>query len=375
MTTPNPMASTYPSAPRAISKETHCIAGILTTVYGLQELPEEIKEVACLWLLHPRLQTQACMEPIASSTIHEWNERQRATKRQDRTIGLIAVSFDQRNHGTREVDTLANEAWRSGNSRHAQDMFASYRPSPTHLSIPVLFPANISTTDGTAIDTSHLLTYLPSYIPLNITQHLVLGISLGGHAAWHCLLHDPRITTAIIIIGCPDYVRLMSDRARLSKLPTWTKSIPPGSSFLGSADFPTALISAVEKYDPAGLLLGDVKSRSDSIYNHSPTPLERRTLIPLLRTTLQNKRILNLAGGSDKLVPYKCSEPFLRWLKAATSPITGWFKDGNVVLEDMVFEGVGHEMSAGMVKEVHRFVCQTLEQLSPPELGRKRSKI
>ena len=128
MTTPNPMASTYSSAPRAISKETHCIAGIITTVYGLQELPEEIQEVACLWLLHPRLQTQACMEPIASSTIHKWNERQRATKR---TIGLIAVSFDQRNHGTREVDTLANEAWRSGNSRHAQDMFASYRSSPT----------------------------------------------------------------------------------------------------------------------------------------------------------------------------------------------------------------------------------------------------
>ena len=375
MSTPDPMASTYPSAPRAISKETHCIAGILTTVYGLQELPKEIHEVACLWLLHPRLQTQACMEPIASSTIHEWNERQRATKRKDRTIGLIAVSFDQRNHGTREVDTLANEAWRSGNSRHAQDMFASYRPSPTQLPSPTSIPANTHPPDGTAIDTSHLLTYLPSYIPLNITRHLVLGISLGGHAAWHCLLHDPRITTAIIIIGCPDYVRLMSDRARLSKLPTWTSSTPPGSQFLGSKDFPNALIDAVEKYDPAGLLLGPVKSRPEDIYNRDPTPLERRALMPLLKTHLQNKRILNLAGGSDRLVPYKCSEPFLRWLKAATAPITGWFKDGNVVLEDMVFEGVGHEMSAGMVKEVHRFVCQTLDQSSRPVLGRKSSKI
>ena len=228
------------------------------------------------------------------------------------------------------------------------------------------------------MDTSHLLTYLPSYIPLNITQRLVLGISLGGHAAWHCLLHDPRITTAIIIIGCPDYVQLMSDRARLSKLTTWTSSTPPGSSFLGSKDFPTALIEAVEKYDPAGLLLGDVKSRSSDIYARSPTPLERRALIPLLKSTLQNKRILNLAGGADKLVPYKCSEPFLHWLKTATAP-TGFFKDGNVVLEDIVFDGVGHEMSAGMVKEVHRFVCQTLDRASSsssrPELGRKASKI
>ena len=138
MTTPNPMAFTYSSAPRAISKETHCIAGIITTVYGLKELPNGIKEVACLWLLHPRLQTQACMEPIASSTIHEWNERQRATKR---TIGLIAASFDQRNHGSREVDTLANEAWRSGNSRHAQDMFASYRESPIHPNLTSVIPS------------------------------------------------------------------------------------------------------------------------------------------------------------------------------------------------------------------------------------------
>ena len=168
----------------------------------------------------------------------------------------------------------------------------------------------------------------------------------------------------------------MSDRARLSKLPTWTQSSPPGSSFLGSKDFPTALIEAIEKYDPAGLFLGDIKSRSSDIYTRIPTPLERRALTPLLKSTLQNKRILNLAGGADKLVPYKCSEPFLHWLKIAVSP-TGWFKDGNVVLEDMVFDGVGHEMSASMVKEVHRFVCQTLDRSSsrPEELGRKRSKI
>ena len=125
MITPNPMAETYPTAPRAISQETHCIAGILTTVYGLAELNKEIKEVACLWLLHPRLQTQSCMAPIAASTIHAWNDRQRKNK--TKKTNLIAISFDQRNHGTREVDNMANEAWRSGNERHAQDMFASYR--------------------------------------------------------------------------------------------------------------------------------------------------------------------------------------------------------------------------------------------------------
>ena len=229
------------------------------------------------------------------------------------------------------------------------------------------------------MDTSHLLTYIPSYIfPTSnhkITQNLVLGISLGGHAAWQCLFHDPRITTAIVIIGCPDYIRLMSDRARLSKLPSWTQSSPPGSKFLGSKDFPNALIEAVEKYDPASLLLGQTTSHDDTIYNREPTPTEKRSLTPLMRNKLQSKRILNIAGGADKLVPYKCSEPFLQWLKNATAP-NGWLKEGNVVLEDIIFDGVGHEMSPDMVQEVHRFICETLDP--PPaaaEKARRMSKI
>ena len=232
-------------------------------------------------------------------------------------------------------------------------------------------------TDGTAMDTSQLLTYAPSYIfPMNshtITQNMVLGISLGGHAAWQCLFHDPRITTAIIIIGCPDYVRLMSDRARLSKLDSWTKSFPKGSEFFGSKDFPNGLIEAVEKYDPAGLLLGDVASRNDDLYSREPSVMERRGLVPIMKSTLQGKRVLNMAGGADKLVPYKCAEPFLRWLKNATSP-NGWFKEGGVVLEDIVFDGVKHEMSPGMVKEVHRFVCETLDQPAT-EISKRTSKI
>ena len=127
MSAPNPMENTYSGAPPAVSKKVYPIAGIRTTVYGLDELSPEIKNVACLWLLHPRLQTQACMEPIAASTIGSWNQRLRQMQNPGHSIGLIAVSFDQRNHGSREIDALANEAWRSGNKRHAQDMFSIYR--------------------------------------------------------------------------------------------------------------------------------------------------------------------------------------------------------------------------------------------------------
>ena len=189
------------------------------------------------------------------------------------------------------------------------------------------------------------------------------------------MIHDPRITTAVVIIGCPDYVNLMSDRARLSRLATWTSSKPPGSSFLGSTDFPAGLVEAVGKYDPAGLFLSEIASRDDSVYERNPTALEQKRLLPLMKRSLQGKRILNLAGGADKMVPYERGELFLRWLKNATAS-PGWFQEGGVVVEDIVFDGVGHDMSPGMVKEAHRFVSEALEQTpTSTETAGRASKI
>ena len=279
------------------------------------------------------------MGPLAASIIAQWNHKGRST-------GLITVSFDQRNHGTRLISPLANEAWRSGNPKHAQDMFSIYH--------------------GTSVDLSHLLTYLSSYIfPTDshlITTNIVLGISLGGHAAWHCLLHEPRVQAAISVIGCPDYLRLMEDRARLSKLET------QGAGFVGSKDFPPGLVKAVEEFDPAGLFLG-VQGRDETLYVRRPTESEKQRLMPLMETCLKGKRLLNIAGGADKLVPYKCGEPFLRWLKDAIGS-NGWFKNGNLVLEDIVFDGVGHEMSPEMVSEVHGFIFKTLDQASSKNIKR-----
>ena len=129
MATPDPMEGTYPTQPLPVSKKAFAISGILTVVYGLEELPKDAVDVVCLWLLHPRLQTQTCMEPVAASAINDWNCQLQNTSNARRRVGLIAASFDQRNHGTREVDKMANEAWRSGNESHAQDMMGIYRSS------------------------------------------------------------------------------------------------------------------------------------------------------------------------------------------------------------------------------------------------------
>jgi hypothetical protein len=77
------------------------------------------------------------MAPVAASVIGDWNKRLNGSSPKKPSRGLIAVSFDQRNHGSREVDKLANEAWRHGNEKHAQDMFSIYRMCPEDMPFPI----------------------------------------------------------------------------------------------------------------------------------------------------------------------------------------------------------------------------------------------
>ncbi|KAL1305566.1 hypothetical protein AAFC00_007172 [Neodothiora populina] len=343
--TPNQMGGSnrhdYGSA--RVSATEHHIAGILATVYGLDELSASATDVACLWLLHPRLQKHTIMAPVAANVILEWNkkrdEEEAGGKKQRK--GLIAVSFDQRNHGTREVNERANQSWKGGNPAHAPDMFSIFH--------------------GTARDTSILIDYLSSYIfptgERTLTQHLALGVSLGGHSVWHCLLQDPRITTGVVVIGCPDFTRLMSQRARKTKLDSWT-SAKGGKNFLGSKDFPKGLIEAVGKYDPAGLLLGELDAAKID-YTQELSDKDKERVGAILKKTLGGKKIMCLSGGADKLVPYSQSEPFLTFLKNAIKE-GGWAKNCDITLEDIVDEQAGHEFSPKMQTEAVRFITEVL---------------
>jgi pimeloyl-ACP methyl ester carboxylesterase len=330
--TNNPLEGTHTAASPTVSSQTHTIAGILVTVHGLSELPPSASSVACLWLLHPRLQTRETMAPIAGQIISTYNSRNKSDK------GLIAIAFDQRNHGSRQVDKLHNEAWRQGNPRHAQDMFSCYH--------------------GTATDTSHLMNHIESYIfntatSPSITQHLALGISLGGHATWHCLLSDPRITAGVVGIGCPDYTRLMTDRARLSKRKSYIDTKPQGAEFLGSPDFPQALQEAIAQSDPAGLLLPG--------YFNPTGPdgeVELTRFKKLVRERLQGKRILNLSGKVDKLVPYAAGEPFLKVFKQVLDED----KSLDIGFEDVLFDGVGHAFPKAMEDKAAEWICRVLAE-------------
>lgn len=351
--TNNPLDGTHTSASPTVSSQTFTIAGILVTVHGLSEIPSSATQVACLWLLHPRLQKRESMAPLAGQIISTWNTRIKSGDAGRSPAGLIAVAFDQRNHGSRQVDALHNEAWRQGNPRHAQDMFSCYH--------------------GTATDTSHLMDHIESYVFTSpngpkITQNFALGISLGGHATWHCLLSEPRITAGVVGIGCPDYTRLMTDRARLSKRETYTSSSPPGANFLGSADFPQALLDAIAQYDPAGLLLpGHFNPIGD---DPSVTQGDLKRLHSLVKERLNGKRILNLSGKVDKLVPYAAGAPFLDVFKKVLSDD----KSLDVGFEDVLFDGVGHAFPKDMADKATEWICDLLASTSA-DTQRGASKI
>lgn len=98
---------------KPVSWKRYNIGGILTTVYGLEELPRNADEVACLWLLHGRGDTQDSMGYTAAAMLGAWNSKRKASQK-----GLICVCFDQRNHGSRQIENLNNISWKQGNPTH-----------------------------------------------------------------------------------------------------------------------------------------------------------------------------------------------------------------------------------------------------------------
>jgi hypothetical protein len=105
------------------------MAGLLIDVYGLSELPPTATHISCLWLHHPRTKSKETMGDFAARCVAAWysSEGGGGAQQQDhpgsRSRGLVALAYDQRNHGSRAVDEKANGSWREGNAMHAVDMF------------------------------------------------------------------------------------------------------------------------------------------------------------------------------------------------------------------------------------------------------------
>ncbi|EQB54216.1 hypothetical protein CGLO_05978 [Colletotrichum gloeosporioides Cg-14] len=328
------------------------MSGLLVDVYGLAELTSlRPAAVSVLWLYHGRGRAKEDMGAFASRIISEHTSSSPAeTKR-----GLIAVAFDQRNHGSRLVSDKANESWRGGNERHAVDMYAMVA--------------------GMVSDTSGLMDVVEGYLKSElgsgagewrVDQHVALGVSLGGHSTWQALFGEERMVGGVVIIGCPDYMALMSDRAQRSKLATFSAE-DAGASFLGSRDFPPDLVAACLRHDPKGILFGTGPVPTSAVAEAA----EQQRLRGLLDARVRGKKFLVCSGGDDKLVPYSKAKPFVDFFEEATRT---WYVDGGVVFENIVYEGVGHAFSEGMIEDSCRFLLDVVNGAA--EKGAEnRSKI
>jgi hypothetical protein len=38
-----------------------------------------------------------------------------------------------------------------------------------------------------------------------IDRHLALGVSMGGHSVWQLMFAEPRVSAAVVVVGCPDF--------------------------------------------------------------------------------------------------------------------------------------------------------------------------
>lgn len=157
----------------------------------------------------------------------------------------------------------------------------------------------------------------------------------------------------------------MLQRAEKSRLKTF------GPNFLGSTDFPPALVEEIGRSDPAGVFLPAEMKAPNIVQDVVPAPGLRLKIIQSLNAKLKGKRILNLSGGSDKLVPYACGETFVRFLKTAIDPSQGWWKNSGLVFEDRVFDGVGHEMTPEMAAVAVTFIGDSLAGLEGGHIGKK----
>jgi len=122
---------------------------------------------------------------------------------------------------------------------------------------------------------------------------------------------EPRLRIGIPVVGCPDYAKLIAQRAQTAGVPF----APPY--------YPEHLRSYVDKHDPASCPF-----RAKDWSN------------PFL-----GKRILILSGGKDTLVPWSVSKDFAEGL---------YIGDG--VKRVVVEEDAGHECTPVMIKEIVLFI-------------------
>ncbi|KAK4934789.1 hypothetical protein LTR10_024029 [Elasticomyces elasticus] len=184
-----PRFSLPDSTPRS-SKTELVIGGVRIYIYGLDDLkrPSNV-DVGVLYLAHNRTRTYQVTEGIAHEVLHRYRNDGKT-----KSVELIAVTMNMRNHGDREISPAANLTWSDGNDNHGMDL--------------------LSLISGSAQDFKLILDYLPSYFPqFTHFYNIMAGVSLGGHTAWRMAsMAQGQLRGLAMVVGCPNLSALLLSR-------------------------------------------------------------------------------------------------------------------------------------------------------------------
>ncbi|KIO26309.1 hypothetical protein M407DRAFT_243771 [Tulasnella calospora MUT 4182] len=264
----------------------------------------ETQSITVVFLLHGRMGSTKSryMDTFIARLLGYSDNEQTSVSNSSK--GLVVVTFDHRNHGTRMLDETSNFGWAEKqnrpNNKHALDMYT--------LQV------------GAVRDISFLIDFLPSYLYPTDERHVVrwgvIGVSLGGHAAWIALKEEPRLSLGIPIIGCPNYLGLMEARAIKNGIAT------------GPPIFPESLRKYIVEHDPVSVPYKEESSSNPFVGKH----------------------ILVSSGGADELVPWEFSKEFVEGLVVGKEGVK------RVFLQD----GIGHSTTPEMMEGAAKFVASWL---------------
>lgn len=308
----------------SFTKSTFTIGGINTHVYNSSVLPSYVSTsgspfvpIHVHYLIHPRGCDYKFTEDLAYSTLGQYYSKK------DVTVPLICVTFDNRNHGERTVDTLRNEDWKRGNNTHAADL--------------------ISSVEGIVADIKLVMDFLPTY--LNLETHLpertvdpkikflniISGYSLGGHAVIRFAAKYPSLVDILNpVIGCHDLTSLLINRLRQTPLddPSCDKKY------------------FYHTYKELGLTLEQKESYPEALHKL----LLAQDLDIYENFPMRHVKIFAAFGSDDKLVPSKFSK---LWIDQYLS--------SNGASEVFVEEGVGHKVTKEMDERFVDWLVKNIE--------------
>ncbi|TFK98673.1 Alpha/Beta hydrolase protein [Pterulicium gracile] len=276
-----------------IIKQEFLISGLKVYAYSHKSSLASDKPIQVHFMLHWRLANCAAVDSAARKAVLL------AQAMKDREHDLVVIVFDHRNHGVRQVELRANQSWDEGNPTHAPDMY--------------------SIVLGSAHDVSMLIDLLPCYLlPHTLNRQIVdwgvSGVSLGGHTAWVLMAREPRLSHAVIVIGCPSYSKLVTDRCISSGYPQVAPYLP--QSFLDLVQRTSAENVPYTKND-----------KSNPFYN---------------------KKLMIIVGGEkDVLVPWKESREYVMGLNVGPKGIK----------KVHIHQEAGHEFNKEMIDETASFIA------------------